>query len=105
MRYLRAELTSRFTVFHGSELSLIFGPVPNPVEDDFANQLTDFYINFVNDMNPGGEQKPGIFGARLTCLYDSCVASIRALYEECPTADERQYHSDTRWCVHSSPVG
>ena len=41
-------------VFHGSELSLIFGPVPNPVENDFANQLTDYWINFVNDMNPGG---------------------------------------------------
>jgi len=40
-------------VFHGSELSLIFGPVPNPIEDDFANQLTDFYINFVNDLHPG----------------------------------------------------
>ena len=34
-------------VFHGSELSLLFGPVPTPVEEDFANQLTDFYINFV----------------------------------------------------------
>lgn len=43
------------TVFHGSELELLFGPVPNPIEDDFANQLTDFYINFVNDLNPGGE--------------------------------------------------
>ncbi|KAH8094624.1 alpha/beta-hydrolase [Cristinia sonorae] len=41
-------------VFHGSELSLLFGPVPTPVEDDFANQLTDFYINFINDLNPGG---------------------------------------------------
>ncbi|KAI0785316.1 alpha/beta-hydrolase [Irpex lacteus] len=40
-------------VFHGSELSLIFGPVPTPVENDFANQLTDFYINFINDLNPG----------------------------------------------------
>lgn len=41
-------------VYHGSELSLIFGPVPTPIEDDFANQLTDFYINFVNDLKPGG---------------------------------------------------
>ncbi|KAI0094481.1 alpha/beta-hydrolase [Irpex rosettiformis] len=40
-------------VFHGSELSLIFGPVPTPVENDFANQLTDFYINFISDLNPG----------------------------------------------------
>ncbi|TCD70105.1 hypothetical protein EIP91_004834 [Steccherinum ochraceum] len=41
-------------VFHGSELGLLFGPVPNSVEDSFANQLTDFYLNFVTDLNPGG---------------------------------------------------
>ncbi|OCH95752.1 alpha/beta-hydrolase [Obba rivulosa] len=40
-------------VSHGSELALLFGPVPTPVEDDFANQLTDFYINFVTDLDPG----------------------------------------------------
>ncbi|KAJ8489666.1 hypothetical protein ONZ45_g13493 [Pleurotus djamor] len=40
-------------VFHGSELSLLFGPVPTPVELDFANQMLDFYINFINDLNPG----------------------------------------------------
>ncbi|KAK7686725.1 hypothetical protein QCA50_010325 [Cerrena zonata] len=42
-------------VFHASELPLLFGPVPTPVEDTFANQMLDFYINFVNDLNPGGE--------------------------------------------------
>lgn len=47
-----------YTVFHGSELELLFGPVPNPIEDDFANQLTDFYINFINDLNPGGAIAP-----------------------------------------------
>ncbi|KAJ7086182.1 alpha/beta-hydrolase [Mycena belliarum] len=40
-------------VFHASELELLFGPVPNPVEDAFAQQMKDFYINFVNDLNPG----------------------------------------------------
>jgi carboxylesterase type B len=40
-------------VFHASELDLLFGPVPTPVEDEFANQMLDFYINFVNDLNPG----------------------------------------------------
>lgn len=39
-------------VFHGSELSLLFGPVPNSVENTFANQLTDFYINFVTNLIP-----------------------------------------------------
>ncbi|KAI0081105.1 alpha/beta-hydrolase [Panus rudis PR-1116 ss-1] len=42
-------------VFHASELSLIFGPVPTHVEDAFANQFRDFYINFVHDLNPGGK--------------------------------------------------
>ncbi|OCH95751.1 alpha/beta-hydrolase [Obba rivulosa] len=40
-------------VFHGSELELLFGPVPTSVEDDFADQMLDFYINFVSDMDPG----------------------------------------------------
>jgi len=41
-------------VFHGSELALIFGPVPTSVEDDFADTMTDFWISFVVDQNPGG---------------------------------------------------
>ncbi|EIM91451.1 alpha/beta-hydrolase [Stereum hirsutum FP-91666 SS1] len=42
-------------VSHASELPLIFGPVPAvaAVEDDFAITWRDFYINFVNDLNPG----------------------------------------------------
>ncbi|KAF8486192.1 hypothetical protein DFH94DRAFT_688543 [Russula ochroleuca] len=33
---------------------LLFGPVPAPgVELEFANTMLDFYINFVNDLNPG----------------------------------------------------
>ncbi|KAJ3787207.1 alpha/beta-hydrolase [Lentinula aff. detonsa] len=40
-------------VFHASELLLLFGPVPTSVETDFANQMLDFYINFINDLNPG----------------------------------------------------
>ncbi|EKM61505.1 uncharacterized protein PHACADRAFT_248163 [Phanerochaete carnosa HHB-10118-sp] len=42
-----------FGVSHGSELALLFGPVPDAIEEDFANQMTDFYINFVNDLSPG----------------------------------------------------
>ncbi|TFK46105.1 alpha/beta-hydrolase [Heliocybe sulcata] len=42
-------------VYHGSELSLIFGPVPNPVETDFANIMTDHYITFINTLEPGPE--------------------------------------------------
>ncbi|KAK0212021.1 alpha/beta-hydrolase [Armillaria fumosa] len=41
-------------VSHGSELSLLFGPVPTDVEDEFANQMVDFYVNFIWDLNPGG---------------------------------------------------
>ena len=40
-------------VYHASELPLLFGPVPD-VELDFANTYLDFYLNFVNDLNPGG---------------------------------------------------
>lgn len=40
-------------VFHASELMLLFGPVPTPVENEFANQMLDFYINFINHMDPG----------------------------------------------------
>lgn len=45
-----------FIVAHASELALLFGPIPAAaqVEVDFANQMTDFYLNFVNDLNPGG---------------------------------------------------
>ncbi|KAF4571165.1 hypothetical protein EYR36_008493 [Pleurotus pulmonarius] len=35
------------------ELPLLFGPIPNAVETDFANQMLGLYINFVHDMNPG----------------------------------------------------
>jgi carboxylesterase type B len=42
-------------VAHASELALIFGTVGNSVEDTFAKQMVDFYINFVNDLNPGRE--------------------------------------------------
>ncbi|KAF9468185.1 alpha/beta-hydrolase [Collybia nuda] len=42
-------------VSHASELALLFGPIPAAaqVETDFANQMLDFYLNFVNDLNPG----------------------------------------------------
>ncbi|KAH9897858.1 alpha/beta-hydrolase [Cubamyces lactineus] len=39
-------------VFHGSELILLFGQFP-AVEQAFAEQMADFYVNFVNDLNPG----------------------------------------------------
>ncbi|KAJ7911455.1 alpha/beta-hydrolase [Mycena leptocephala] len=42
-----------YGVYHGSELGLLFGR-PRSVEDAFAQQFTDFYVNFVNDLNPGG---------------------------------------------------
>ncbi|KLO09072.1 alpha/beta-hydrolase [Schizopora paradoxa] len=41
-------------VFHDSELILLYGPVPTPVENEFANTLLDFWISFVADQNPGG---------------------------------------------------
>ncbi|KAF7330246.1 Carboxylic ester hydrolase [Mycena venus] len=44
-------------VFHASELELLFGPIPTPVEDAFAQQYIDFYVNFINDLNPGAQWK------------------------------------------------
>lgn len=58
LRIFSDDSTFLLTVQHGSELSLLFGPVPTPVENDFANQMLDFYINFINDLNPGGMQLP-----------------------------------------------
>ncbi|KAF8123482.1 alpha beta-hydrolase [Boletus edulis] len=40
-------------VYHASELSFIFGPVPDTAEIQFADQITEYWINFVHDMNPG----------------------------------------------------
>ncbi|KII89856.1 hypothetical protein PLICRDRAFT_174676 [Plicaturopsis crispa FD-325 SS-3] len=43
-------------VFHASELELLFGPIPAravDVETDFANQMVDFYLNFIHNLNPG----------------------------------------------------
>ncbi|GLB44893.1 putative type-B carboxylesterase lipase family protein [Lyophyllum shimeji] len=44
-------------VAHASELQLLFGPISSAaqVETDFANKFLDFYINFVNDLNPGAD--------------------------------------------------
>ncbi|KAG6916173.1 hypothetical protein DXG01_008146 [Tephrocybe rancida] len=44
-------------VSHASELLLLFGPLTGAaeVETPFANQMLDFWLNFVNDMNPGDE--------------------------------------------------
>ncbi|PPQ83087.1 hypothetical protein CVT25_003791 [Psilocybe cyanescens] len=44
-------------VTHQLELELLFGPLPPvaEVETDFANTFRDFYINFVNDLNPGAD--------------------------------------------------
>ncbi|KAI9056969.1 alpha/beta-hydrolase [Trametes sanguinea] len=39
-------------VFHASELILLFGLFP-AVETEFASQMADFYIRFINDLDPG----------------------------------------------------
>ncbi|KAJ7621945.1 alpha/beta-hydrolase [Mycena polygramma] len=40
-------------VFHGSELELLLGPAPSTTEANFTSQIMDYYINFVNDLEPG----------------------------------------------------
>jgi hypothetical protein len=47
-------------VTHATDLHLLLGfrtdpsATPPPIENDFANQMKDIWINFVNDLNPGG---------------------------------------------------
>ena len=92
-----------FSVFHGSELSLIFGPVPTSVEDDFANQLTDFYINFINDLNPGGEHKSSIVYA---CQAQPGFRTLATIYpgnKTGATTQTRQYHCNTRQSAFFPP--
>ncbi|KAJ6608672.1 alpha/beta-hydrolase [Mycena sp. CBHHK59/15] len=76
-------------VFHASELELLFGPVPTPVEDTFANQMTDLYINFINDLNPGAQWPAYILGGRnvlqlmrdnITLIPDGASSSCMLLF-------------------------
>lgn len=55
LRVLRSQRVSELSsVYHASELRLLFGPVPAPgLELEFANTMLDFYIKFINDLNPG----------------------------------------------------
>ncbi|KAK1229434.1 hypothetical protein PQX77_007513 [Marasmius sp. AFHP31] len=39
-------------VAHASELQLFYGPVPD-IEIELANNMTDFYLNFVYNLSPG----------------------------------------------------
>jgi hypothetical protein len=55
LKYPRQADLESGTVAHASELALLFGPVPTSVEDTFANQMLDFWIHFVADLNPGGK--------------------------------------------------
>ncbi|KXN93224.1 hypothetical protein AN958_00148 [Leucoagaricus sp. SymC.cos] len=43
-------------VTHASESPLFFGSPPlfPSIEEEFSNQLKDFWINFVSDLKPGG---------------------------------------------------
>ncbi|KAJ8072138.1 hypothetical protein PM082_015696 [Marasmius tenuissimus] len=39
-------------VAHASELQLFYGPVPD-IEIELANNMTDFYLNFIYNLSPG----------------------------------------------------
>ncbi|KAF5327854.1 hypothetical protein D9619_004770 [Psilocybe cf. subviscida] len=49
-------------VTHGMELELFFGPPSLPanasIDSGLQTQMRDFYINFVNDLNPGPQWEP-----------------------------------------------
>lgn len=59
------------SVSHASELELLFGPIPSvaSVEIPFATQMRDFYINFINDLNPGCKH-------RCPIATDPCPANL-----------------------------
>ena len=43
------------SVFHELELEFLFGTESLPsIENEFSSQMQDFWINFVNDLDPGG---------------------------------------------------
>ncbi|KAG9314835.1 Alpha/Beta hydrolase protein [Chiua virens] len=50
--HLLNPLNEKRTVYLGSESLFIFGPVPDIAQTEFANQITEYWINFVHDMNP-----------------------------------------------------
>ena len=64
------------SVSHASELPLLVGNrVPAAdVELDFANTWLDFYINFINDMTPGGTAS-SLPPRLLAHMYPSRMAS------------------------------
>ncbi|KAK7044085.1 hypothetical protein VNI00_007801 [Paramarasmius palmivorus] len=41
-------------VAHASDLPLLLGPAPTSVETTFSEQMIDAWVNFVNDLTPGG---------------------------------------------------
>ena len=42
-------------VFHELELEFLFRTESLPsIENEFSSQMQDFWINFVNDLDPGG---------------------------------------------------
>ena len=55
-----------WTVYHASELFFIFGPVPDPAQTEFADQITEYWINFVHDMVPDRTSTRRVFAL---CSY------------------------------------
>lgn len=77
---------------HASELVLFFGEFP-AVEQALAEQMMDFYVNFVNDLNPGGVLRDSDRASRQH--LQSCASSVAAVHfadEASPPADEGQHH-------------
>ena len=63
-------------VSHGSELKLLFGPVPAAVEEEFANTYLDLYLNFIHELNPGRKYLCSVSRSQSAfCLYHLQPAS------------------------------
>lgn len=88
-----------FVVFHGSELELLFGHFP-AVEQAFAKQMADFYVNFINDLNPGGILYNDYCPSSLCShIRTSSLAAVYFADETGAPADEGQHYGYSRWYV------
>ncbi len=73
---------------------LLFGPVPTDVEDEFANQMLDFYISFIWDLNPGSECVHVVNGLSLLPLGRR-LGTVYTDVKTCLAAPARQHHYDS----------
>ena len=100
--HTRADRTRNLcAVFHGSELELLFGQFPS-VEQEFAEQMAEFYINFISDLNPGCRLLSILIVSGTESLSTLCIspmAPVHAFEQGRTPTHAEQHHRHTRWSV------